>query len=69
MAMSYALLVHFDASPSARKRVQLAAGLAGRYAAALVGVAGRSYLPHWAIEETACPAVAHLPPAPEWRAK
>jgi nucleotide-binding universal stress UspA family protein len=45
MAMSYALLVHFDASPSARKRAQLAADLAGRYGATLIGVAGRSYLP------------------------
>jgi nucleotide-binding universal stress UspA family protein len=46
MAMSYAaLMVHIDASRSAWKRAQLAAELAGRYGAALIGVAGRSYLP------------------------
>ncbi len=44
--MSYAaLMVHFDAGPNARKRAQLAADLAGRFGAALIGIAGRAYLP------------------------
>jgi nucleotide-binding universal stress UspA family protein len=44
--MSYAaLMVYFDDVPDARQRARLAAGLAGRFNAALIGVAGRVYLP------------------------
>ena len=43
--MSYAaLMVYFDDVPDARQRARLAAGLAGRFNAALIGVAGRVYL-------------------------
>jgi nucleotide-binding universal stress UspA family protein len=44
--MEYAaLMVHFDATPKAASRLRLAADLADRFQAALIGVAGRSYLP------------------------
>jgi len=44
--MSYAsLMVHFDASPGARSRLQLAVGLADRFKAILIGIAGPPYLP------------------------
>jgi nucleotide-binding universal stress UspA family protein len=44
--MSYAaLMVHFDAGPSSQRRLKLAIDLANRFEAALIGVAGRSYLP------------------------
>ena len=43
--MSYAaLMVHFDAAPSAHRRVRLAVDLANRFQAALIGIAGRSYV-------------------------
>ena len=40
-----ALMVHFDAAPSAHRRVHLAVHLANRFQAALIGIAGRSYVP------------------------
>jgi nucleotide-binding universal stress UspA family protein len=44
--MSYAvLMVHFDATPQAQRRLRLAVDLAARFHAALIGIAGRSYLP------------------------
>ena len=44
--MAYAaLMVHFDAAPSAHRRVHLAVHLANRFQAALIGIAGRSYVP------------------------
>jgi nucleotide-binding universal stress UspA family protein len=44
--MSYAaIMVHFDNQRDARRRVQLAAALAGRFDATLIGIAGSSYLP------------------------
>ena len=44
--MSYAaLMVHFDAAPSAYRCIHLAVDLANRFEAALIGIAGRSYVP------------------------
>jgi len=44
--MSYAaIMVHFDAGPSAHRRLHLAVDLANRFQAALIGIAGKSYLP------------------------
>jgi nucleotide-binding universal stress UspA family protein len=44
--MSYAvLMVHMDGTPAAMKRARLAADLANRFQSALIGVAGRCYLP------------------------
>jgi nucleotide-binding universal stress UspA family protein len=44
--MSYAaLMVHFDDTPNARQRTRLAADLAYRFDAALIGIAGHAYLP------------------------
>jgi len=44
--MSYAaLMVHFDAAPSAYRRIHLAVDLANRFEATLIGIAGRSYVP------------------------
>ena len=40
-----ALMVHFDAAPSAHRRVHLAVHLANRFQAAMIGIAGRSYVP------------------------
>jgi hypothetical protein len=40
-----ALIVHFDAAPSAHRRVHLAVHLANRFQAAMIGIAGRSYVP------------------------
>ncbi len=40
-----ALMVHFDPAPSAHRRVHLAVHLANRFQAALIGIAGRSYVP------------------------
>jgi nucleotide-binding universal stress UspA family protein len=40
-----ALMVHFDAAPSSYQRLRLAADLAVRLEAGLIGIAGRSYLP------------------------
>ena len=39
------LMVHFDGKPAAYRRLRLAADLANRFEAALIGIAGRSYLP------------------------
>jgi hypothetical protein len=39
------LMVHFDGKPTAYRRLRLAADLANRFEAALIGIAGRSYLP------------------------
>jgi nucleotide-binding universal stress UspA family protein len=38
-------MVHMDGTPGSEKRVRLAADLADRFQAALIGVAGRCYLP------------------------
>jgi nucleotide-binding universal stress UspA family protein len=38
-------MVHFDASPGAKARLRLAAGLADLFKAALIGIAGPPYLP------------------------
>ena len=44
--MSYAaIMVHFDAGPSAHRRLHLAVDLANRFQAALIGISGKSYLP------------------------
>jgi hypothetical protein len=44
--MSYAaLMVYFDDAPDARLRARLASDLANRFSAALIGIAGRVYLP------------------------
>jgi len=44
--MSYAaIMVHFDAGPSAYRRLHLAVDLANRFQAALIGISGKSYLP------------------------
>ncbi len=44
--MSFAtLMVHFDGKPASYRRLRLAADLATRFEATLIGVAGRSYLP------------------------
>ena len=40
-----ALMVHFDAAPSAHRRVHLAVHLANRFQTALIRIAGRSYVP------------------------
>lgn len=51
--MSYAaLMVHFDARRSGERRVRLAADLAHRFHALLIGIAGRSYLPPFLAEDT-----------------
>ena len=52
--MSYAaLMVHFDESPSAHRRLRLAVELASRFRAALIGIAGRLYLPSFLAGEIA----------------
>lgn len=44
--MSFAtLMVHFDGKPASYRRLRLAADLATRFEATLIGIAGRSYLP------------------------
>jgi nucleotide-binding universal stress UspA family protein len=44
--MSFAtLMVHFDAGPNSHHRLRLAVDLTNRFEAALIGIAGRSYLP------------------------
>ena len=40
-----ALMVHFDAAPSAHRRVHLAVHLANWFQAAMIGIAGRPYVP------------------------
>jgi nucleotide-binding universal stress UspA family protein len=51
--MSYAaLMVYFDASPQAQARLRLAAGLADRVGAALIGIAGLPFLPAYAADVT-----------------
>jgi nucleotide-binding universal stress UspA family protein len=52
--MSYAaLLVHFDASPQSHGRLRVAVDLAARFQAALIGIAGRSYLPPFLADDGA----------------
>lgn len=49
--MSYAaLMVHFDAGRNGGRRARLAVGLADRFHALLIGIAGRSYLPTFLAE-------------------
>jgi nucleotide-binding universal stress UspA family protein len=44
--MSYAvLMVHFDATPQSAARLRVAVELSARFNAALIGIAGRPYLP------------------------
>ncbi len=50
--MSYAaLMVHFDASRHSHGRLRLAVDLAVRFQAALIGVAGRLYLPSFLADD------------------
>jgi nucleotide-binding universal stress UspA family protein len=52
--MSYAaLMVHFDAARQSQRRLRLAVGLAARFHAALIGIAGRSYLPPFLADDGA----------------
>lgn len=52
--MSYAtLMVHFDGSPSAHGRLRLAADLALRFQACLIGIAGRINLPSFLADDIA----------------
>jgi nucleotide-binding universal stress UspA family protein len=52
--MSYAaLMVHFDATPQSAGRLRLAVDLSARFKAALIGVAGRSYLPPFLADDGA----------------
>jgi nucleotide-binding universal stress UspA family protein len=52
-AMSYAaVMVYFDASAQAQARLRLAAGLADRFQAALIGVAGLPNLPPYSANAT-----------------
>jgi nucleotide-binding universal stress UspA family protein len=52
--MSYAaLMVHFDDHPNARRRARLAADLARRFDAVLIGIAGYSYLPSFLADGSA----------------
>jgi nucleotide-binding universal stress UspA family protein len=52
--MSYAaLMVHFDATRQSQGRLRLAVGLAARFHAALIGIAGRSYLPPFLADDGA----------------
>jgi nucleotide-binding universal stress UspA family protein len=45
-SMSFAaVMVHFDGKPESYRRLRLAADLANRFEARLIGIAGRSYLP------------------------
>jgi nucleotide-binding universal stress UspA family protein len=50
--MSYAaIMVHFDASRQSQVRLRLAVDLAARFQAALIGIAGRSYLPSFLADD------------------
>jgi nucleotide-binding universal stress UspA family protein len=52
--MSFAaLMVHFDAGPTSHHRLRLAVDLANRFEAALIGIAGRSYLPPFLADGSA----------------
>jgi nucleotide-binding universal stress UspA family protein len=52
--MSYAaLMVHMDGTPASTKRVRLAADLANRFQSALIGVAGRCFLPSFLADGAA----------------
>jgi nucleotide-binding universal stress UspA family protein len=52
--MSYAaLMVHFDATPQSAGRLRLAVDLSARFKAALIGIAGRSYLPPFLADDGA----------------
>jgi nucleotide-binding universal stress UspA family protein len=48
-----ALMVHFDGEPSSYLRLRLAVDLARRFEAALIGIAGRPYLPPFLADENA----------------
>jgi nucleotide-binding universal stress UspA family protein len=48
-----ALMVHFDGEPSSYARLRLAVDLARRFEAALIGIAGRLYLPPFLANENA----------------
>jgi nucleotide-binding universal stress UspA family protein len=48
-----ALMVHFDGEPSSYPRLRLAVDLARRFKAALIGIAGRTYLPPFLADENA----------------
>lgn len=52
--MSYAaIMVHFDAGRASHNRLRLAVDLALRLQAALIGIAGRSYLPSFLADDIA----------------
>jgi nucleotide-binding universal stress UspA family protein len=56
--MSYAaLMVHFDDLPNARQRARLAADLAARFDALLIGISGYLYLPSFLSEVSAAGSV------------
>ena len=48
-----AVMVHFEGGDGGRRRAQLAADLAGRFDAVLIGIAGYSYLPAFPAEWSA----------------
>ena len=48
-----ALMVHFDGEPSSHPRLRMAVELARRFEAALIGIAGRPYLPSFLANENA----------------
>ncbi|HMF94931.1 MAG TPA: universal stress protein [Vicinamibacterales bacterium] len=55
--MSYAaLMVHVDATPGSGRRTRLAADLAARFQSALIGIAGRAYLPGLSADRSAAGA-------------
>jgi len=50
--MSYAvLMVHLDGTPNSGKRARLAVDLACRFQSALIGIAGRAYLPSFLADD------------------
>ena len=54
-ALSFAaLMVHFDGKLRSYHRLRLAIDLANRFDAALIGIAGRSYLPSFLSNDNAC---------------
>ena len=54
--MSFAaLMVHFDAGPNSHHRLRLAVDLASRFGAALIGIAGRAYLPPFLADGNGTP--------------
>jgi nucleotide-binding universal stress UspA family protein len=55
--MSFAvLMVHLDGTPNSGRRARLAADLADRFQSALIGIAGRSYLPSFLADGPAAEA-------------